>query len=127
MPLDFSRRPTVSGILVAGLGVALFVYFLQRAGIGDVGDGIRRLGWVFLAVVALGGIRFAVRAAAWITCLDGPHRLTLWQVFQAVVAGDSLSDVAIISHDNDVAIIPPGIAGWKCDRGTARRERQRKQ
>jgi hypothetical protein len=97
MPLDFSRRPTVSGILVAGLGVALFVYFLQRAGIGDVGDGIRRLGWVFLAVVALGGIRFAVRAAAWITCLDGPHRLTLWQVFQAVVAGDSLGNLTPLS------------------------------
>ena len=94
---DFARRPTLGGVLAAVLGLALFIYFLQRAGVADVVDGIRRLGWAFVVVVALGGIRFVIRAAAWMRCLDGPHRLTLGQVFQAVAAGDALGNLTPLS------------------------------
>jgi len=92
MGADRSRRPT-GGVVAAIVGLALFVYFLQRAGVGEVVEGIRRLGWVFVVVVLLGGVRFLVRAAAWIRCLDGPHRLTLGEVFQAVLVGDALGNV----------------------------------
>jgi rSAM/selenodomain-associated transferase 1 len=94
---DLTRRPTLGGVLAAAIGLALFIYFLRRAGVADVADGVRRLGWMFLVVVALGGVRFLVRAAAWLRCLDGPHRLTLAQTFQAVVAGDSLGNLTPLS------------------------------
>lgn len=97
MPGDFTRRPSLGGLLSAAVGLTLFVYFLQRAGVTDVVDGVRRLGAAFIAVVILGGVRFVIRAAAWIRCLDRPHRLTLQQVFQAVVAGDALGNLTPLS------------------------------
>ena len=60
-------------------------------------DGIRRLGWAFLIVVALGGIRHLVRAAAWRRCLEGAHSLSLGRVFQAVIVGDALSNLTPLS------------------------------
>ena len=87
------RRPTPGGVLAAALGLALFVYAIRHAGVGAVADGIARLGWAFVAVVALGGLRFAVRAAAWMHCLERGHRLGLRDVFPAVVAGDALGNL----------------------------------
>ena len=94
---DLTRRPTLGGALAAVVGLALFIYFLRRAGVADVADGVRRLGWAFVVVVALGGVRFLIRAAAWIRCLDGPHRLTLSQTFQAIAAGDALGNLTPLS------------------------------
>ena len=93
MQAERGRSPTPGGVIAALVGLALFVYFLQRAGVSDVVDGIRRIGMAFVVVVALGGLRFAIRSAAWMRCLDGPHRLTLSEVFQAVVVGDSLGNL----------------------------------
>ena len=87
------RRPTPAGLLAAALGLALFVYAIRHAGVGAVADGIARLGWAFAAVVALGGLRFALRAAAWMRCLQPGHRLGLRDVFPAVVAGDALGNL----------------------------------
>ena len=79
------------------LGVALFVYYVQRVGVGEIATGIGRLGWLFLVVVALGGLRFAVRGMAWRGCLEGAHRLTPGRAFQAVVAGDTLGNLTPLS------------------------------
>lgn len=91
------RRPTLGGVLAAVGGVALFIYFIRRAGVDDVAQGIGRLGWSFLVVVALGGIRFLIRAAAWMRCLDGRHRVRLRDAFQAVIAGDALGNLTPLS------------------------------
>ena len=96
-PSTRSRRPTIGGVLAAIGGLILFAYFLRRAGVTDVADGMRRVGWAFLIVVALQGLRFLTRAAAWLRCLEGPHRLTLGQAFQAVMAGDALGNLTPLS------------------------------
>ena len=93
MQADRSRSPSLVGVIAAVVGLALFVYFLRRAGVSDVVDGIKRLGMAFVVVVALGGLRFVIRSAAWMRCLDGPHRLTLSEVFQAVIVGDALGNL----------------------------------
>ena len=91
------QRVSPGGIAAAVLGVALFVYFVQRVGVGEIAAGIGRLGWLFLVVVALGGLRLAVRGMAWRGCLEGPHRLTPGRAFQAVVAGDTLGNLTPLS------------------------------
>ena len=94
VPRNGNRRwPTPGAALAATLGLALFVYAIRHAGVGAVADGIARLGWAFAAVVALGGLRFAARAAAWLRCLERGHRLRLRDVFPAVVAGDALGNL----------------------------------
>ena len=91
------RRPTIGGAIAAVGGLLLFAYFVRRAGLDDVADGVRRLGWVFLVVVGLQGARFLTRAAAWMRCMKGEHRLTIGEVFQAVVAGDTLGNLTPLS------------------------------
>ena len=90
-------RPTAGGVLAAVAGLGLLVFFVRRAGAGAVADGIVRLGWAFLAVVALGGARFLVRACAWMRCMDGSHRLRLRDTFQAVIAGDAVGNLTPLS------------------------------
>ena len=97
LPTHPIRRPALSGIAAAGGGVLLFIYFVQRAGVSDVVEGIQRLGAAFLLVVALGGLRHLARATAWLRCMEGGHHLTLGQVFQAVIAGDALGNLTPLS------------------------------
>ncbi len=95
-PSTSAGRPrpfSPSGLAAAAAGVALFVYFVERAGVADIAAGASRLGWVFLVVAALGGLRLAARALAWRSCLDGRHRLTRRHAFCAMVAGDTLGNL----------------------------------
>ena len=97
MQAEPAGRPTAGGVLAAAVGLVLLVYFVRRAGAGAVADGIARLGWAFLAVVALGGARFLVRAAAWMRCMDGSHHLRLRDTFRAVIAGDAVGNLTPLS------------------------------
>ncbi|MEE2791196.1 MAG: TIGR04282 family arsenosugar biosynthesis glycosyltransferase [Acidobacteriota bacterium] len=91
-----TRKPmlgTLASIAASFLGLALFVYFVQRAGLTEISVGVQRLGWMFLLVVALGGLRLAARAQAWRGCFTGKHRLTSSRAFLAVLAGDALGNL----------------------------------
>ena len=96
-PPVHSRRITPIGVIAGVIGLALFVYTFQRAGLGEIATLIGRLGWVFIGVVALGGLRFFMRGMAWRRCLEGSHRLGPGPAFQAVVAGDTLGNLTFLS------------------------------
>ena len=55
--------------------IALFVYVLQRTGPAAVLDKIRLLGWGFVVLILLSGVRHVLRAVAWSYCVqtDGPR------------------------------------------------------
>src|SRR5712671_3026992 len=86
-------RLTPLGIIFALLGLALFAYFVKRAGIGQIGDGIRRLGAGFLIILAISAIRQIARSIAWSLCVEDPYRLGLWDAFRARVMGDAIGNV----------------------------------
>ena len=95
-----SRKPRPRGprlsagrVLAAALSLALFVYFVNRAGIGNIADGIRNVGAVFLLVLALSGLRFAARTLAWMVCVEGEPRLRFIVASQATLAGDALGNL----------------------------------
>ncbi len=92
-PLPAARRPRLGGVLFALSGLALFVYFVERAGLDDVVDGIGRIGWAFVLIIGLSGLRFVVRAAAWIGCMPAGHDLTVRHVVPAALAGDAIGNL----------------------------------
>ena len=96
-PAAASRRLRLGGLLAAVGGLALFVYFVQRAGMTDIAAGIQRIGWAFLLILVLAGLRLLARAAAWLRCLPDGHRLRLRHVFPAVLAGDALGNLTPLS------------------------------
>jgi hypothetical protein len=73
--------------------VALFAYYVWKAGPGEIWQNISRIGAGFLLILALGGLRFVVRAWALTLCFEPPHRVSLWQALRAALIGDTAGNV----------------------------------
>jgi hypothetical protein len=84
---------TTSGMLIALAGIALFVWLIWTVGPHEVWIGFQKIGWGLVWIVALGGLRFATRAAAWSLCIDPPYRLPFRTAFAAVVCGDAMGNI----------------------------------
>jgi uncharacterized membrane protein YbhN (UPF0104 family) len=83
---------SATGIVSVVAGAALFALVLWNVGVAEVWEGITKIRWWLLAVVALGGLRFLARAAAWSACIEPPHRLSVLEAFKGVVAGDTVGN-----------------------------------
>ena len=111
---------TPLGILFAVAGLALFVYFIRKAGPGQIVDGISRLGMGFALVIAISSIRHIVRSIAWTLCMEAPYRLSFWDAFRARLMGDAIGNILpfasfVISEPAKPALIRdrvPLIAGF---------------
>ncbi len=84
---------SVTGVLTAAGGLALLVWVVRRVGVAEIAADVRQVGWGLAAIVALGGLRFLLRAAAWRLCLDPPHQLRLKDAFAAVICGDAIGNL----------------------------------
>ena len=101
------------GIIFGLLGVLLFAYFVRRAGLGAILDGIQRLGAGFLLVLAISSIRYIVRSLAWIRCIEHPHRLPFRDAVAARLMGDALGNIIPFAS---VAVSEPSKAVFVKDR-----------
>ncbi len=81
------------GILFAVLGLLLFAYFVRRAGVNNILDGIKRLGAGYLLIIAISSIRHMVRALAWTKCFEPPYKLRFRDAFAARLMGDALGNI----------------------------------
>ena len=102
-------RRSITGLIIAALGGLLLVWLIWSAGPQKIWDGLRQVGWGLVAVIAIAGLRFVARAAAWIRCLERPHRLRLGDAFTAVVSGDALGNATplgpLVSEPAKVALV----------------------
>jgi hypothetical protein len=87
------RRQHVISIAAALGGLVLFAWAARRAGVSEIIDGIRRVGWGLVPILAIAGARFLVRAEAWRLCGASSRRLTSQQAFTAFLAGDAMGNV----------------------------------
>jgi len=90
---DSRRLRYVITIAAAVAGLALFAYSLREAGVPQIVEHVKGIGWGLLLILTLAGIRFMLRAEAWRLCTPVGSRLTLRQAFMAFVAGDALGNI----------------------------------
>jgi glycosyltransferase 2 family protein len=88
-----SRKLAPLGIIFGFLGLALFVYFVRKAGLSVIADGIKRLGAAFIIVLATSSMRYVVRSLAWTKCVELPYRLRFRDAFRARLMGDALGNI----------------------------------
>ena len=104
-----TKRFTPVGIIFAVLGLLLFAYFVRRAGVEQIIEGIKRLGAGFLLVIFISGFRPVVRILAWMRSLEGPHRLRFSEAFRAYLVGDALGTLLplglIVSEPTKAAMV----------------------
>lgn len=81
------------GLILAVCGVVLFVFLVRNAGLDRITANLKELGWGFLVIFTLGGVRKMVRALAWQRCVEPPHSLNFTTAFKAVVMGDTLGTI----------------------------------
>jgi len=108
-----SRRFAPLGIIFGLLGLLLFVYFVSRAGVGEIISNIQRLGAGFLLILAVSSVRYIVRALAWTICIEPPHRLPFRDAFAARLMGDALGNIIPFAS---VAVSEPSKAVFVKDR-----------
>jgi hypothetical protein len=84
---------TPFGIISFLLGLVLFGYFVKKAGVGQILEGIGRLGAGFILVIAISAIRQIARSLAWTLCMEPPYRLRFVDAFRARVMGDAIGNV----------------------------------
>src|SRR5205085_6308342 len=103
------RRITPAGIIFAALGTLLFVYYVWRAGPRDIWQNMRHLGAGFLLVLLISAVRPIVRALAWTSCFEAPHRLRWRDALRAYLAGDALGNVMplgiVVSEPTKAALV----------------------
>ena len=51
------KKFTPLGIVFTVAGVLLFAYFVRKAGVGQILDGIKKLGFGFVLIIAISSIR----------------------------------------------------------------------
>ncbi len=91
--MNTRRRQHVLTGAAAVCGLALFAYAVRRAGVDEIADGVRRVGWGALAVLGIAGVRFALRAQSWRLCMRSDVRLPFWRAFAAFLAGDAVGNI----------------------------------
>jgi len=91
-----SGRRVPARLLVAACtlgGAALFAWVVRRTGPADIIDGVQRVGWGLLAILALAGLRLALRAGAWRQCMPPGAGLGYGRAFSAFLAGDTAGTI----------------------------------
>src|SRR5688500_1354184 len=86
------RRHLVTAAAAVG-GLALFAYAVQKAGVAEIAGGIRRVGWGLSPILAVGGLRFVLRAESWRLCMPPRARMPLGRAFSAFLAGDAIGNI----------------------------------
>ena len=108
-----NRKLARFGILFALLGLLLFGYFVRRAGVPEIIDGIKRLGLGFLLILGISSIRQIARSLAWIRCFESPYSLRFRDAFAARVMGDALGNIVPLAS---VAVSEPSKAAFVTNR-----------
>jgi len=92
------KKFTPLGIVFTVAGLLLFVYFVRKAGVGQILDGIKKLGFGFVLILAISSVRHIVRSLSWMLCFDGPDRLRFWDALRGRLMGDALGNIVGIAN-----------------------------
>jgi hypothetical protein len=103
------RSSAIASLAIIPLAIALLAWLIAKADPHQIWSALQQIGWGVLAILTIAGLRFAVRAMAWMRCLEPPHRLPFSDAFTAVLCGDALGNATplgpLVSEPAKVAFV----------------------
>jgi hypothetical protein len=100
------KRLTGVGVTFTVLGILLFAYFVNKAGISQISENIADLGYAFLIILGLAGLRVMVRATAWFFSFEKQNRLPYVEAVKTMFIGDAIGNlVPFISEPAKAVLI----------------------
>ena len=87
------RRQHIVATFAALAGAALFAYAVRHAGVAEILEAVRRVGWGLVLILVLAGLRFLIRAECWRWCLPAGTTFPLPRALAAFLAGDAVGNV----------------------------------
>src|ERR1051325_4803685 len=84
---------TPLGVIGFIVSVAMFADCVKKAGVGQILEGIRRLGAGFVLVIAVSALRQIARSIAWTLCMEPPYRLRFRDAYRARVMGAAIGNI----------------------------------
>jgi hypothetical protein len=108
-----NKKLTRFGVIFAFLGLLLFAYFVRKAGVSQIVDGIKRLGLGFILILGISAIRQVARSLAWTRCFESPYSLRFRDAFVARVMGDALGNIVPLAS---IAVSEPSKAAFVTNR-----------
>lgn len=89
-------RPSLTGILLTALGLALFAWQVSYVGLDQILAGFAAIHlWGLAGILALSLSRFLLRSAAWVLLMEG--RVPLHSALAATLGGDALGNLSFLS------------------------------
>src|SRR5262245_25847625 len=80
-------RPRLLAFVSAIIGLALFIYVINRTGLNEIRMRVNSLGAGFLLILAVSSIRYLSRSFAWLRCMaPGDRKVGFWSLWRARVA-----------------------------------------
>jgi len=88
-----NRWQSAIGIAIGALSILLFCYTIHVAGPGEVVARIARVGPGFVWILLVSGLRFVIRASAWVICVEPPDRLPFFEALSAAIAAEAAGNL----------------------------------
>lgn len=79
------------GVILTVFGISLFAYFVSQAGLEEIWNGIKRLGYGFFIILGLHTLKLSSRALAWTLCVEKPYQLRFFSALKAVIIAEALN------------------------------------
>ena len=74
------------------LGAALLVYVIRRIGTGSIAEALRQVGFGFLVLLSITGLRHVFRTVSMSLAVAREHRrFTFWEAFSTRLAGETIT------------------------------------
>jgi glycosyltransferase 2 family protein len=88
---SFKRHLRVIQIVSLVAGLILFAYLVSSVGIFRIADSIRLVGFGFVILIIVSGLRHLTRTLAWFYCIEADYRrIKIFELFNVRLAGEAV-------------------------------------